>query len=123
MVKSKENLLGAYAFLVGVTLAVAMGLLQKSIVGGSASNVPYIILVILGIIVGTLNVGDKNSMTFLFASVSLVIVSGMGQSALIYVSTVPVLSSLSAILASLLVMLIPATIIVALKTGFSISKI
>lgn len=123
MVKSKENLLGAYAFLVGVTLAVAMGLLQKSIVGSSASNVPYIILVILGVLVGALNVGDKNSMTFLFASVSLVIVSGMGQSALIYVSTVPVLSSLSAILASLLVMLIPATIIVALKTGFSISKI
>lgn len=123
MVKSKENLLGAYAFLIGVTIAVIMGLLQKSIVGSSASNVPYIILVILGVIVGTLNVGDKNSMTFLFASVSLVIVSWMGQSALIYVSTVPVLSSLSAILASLLVMLIPATIIVALKTGFSISKI
>ena len=122
MVKSKENLLGAYAFLVGVILSVIMGLLQKSIVG-SASNIPYIILVLLGVLVGTLNVGDKDSMTFLFASVSLVIVSGFGQSALIYVSSVPVLSSLSAILAALLVMFVPATIIVSLKTVFSIAKI
>lgn len=122
MVKSKENLLGAYAFLVGVILAVIMGLLQKSI-AGSASNVPYIILVLLGILVGSLNVGDKDSMTFLFASVSLVIVSGFGQSALIYVSSVPVLSSLSTILAALLVMFVPATIIVSLKTVFSIAKI
>ena len=123
MVKSKENLLGAYAFLVGVILAVIMGLLQKSITGSSASNIPYIILVILGVLVGSLNVGDKDSMTFLFASVSLVIVSGFGQSALIYVASVPVLSSLSAILAALLVMFIPATIIVSLKTVFSIAQI
>jgi hypothetical protein len=122
MVKSRENLLGAYAFLVGVILAVLVGLLQRSIVS-SANNVPYIALVLIGILVGFLNVGDKDSLTFLFASVSLVILSGFGQSALIYLSTIPILSSLSAILAALLIMLIPATIIVALKTAFSIAKI
>jgi hypothetical protein len=122
MVKSKENLLGAYAFLVGVILAVVLGLLQKSLVG-SANNSPYVVLVLLGVLVGFLNTGDKDSMVFLFASVALVIVSGFGQSALIYVSSVPVLSSLSDILAALLVMMVPATIIVALKAVFSMAKI
>jgi hypothetical protein len=99
-----------------------LGLLQKSLVG-SANNSPYVVLVLLGVLVGFLNTGDKDSMVFLFASVALVIVSGFGQSALIYVSSVPVLSSLSDILAALLVMMVPATIIVALKAVFSMAKI
>lgn len=122
MVKSRENLVGAYAFLVGVILAIVLGLLQKSL-SSSASNIPYSILVVLGIIVGSLNVGDKDSITFLGASISLVIVAGLGQSVLIYISTIPILSNLNAILSALLVLFVPATIIVALKTVFSISKI
>jgi len=122
MVKAKENLIGAWAFLIGVILAIGLGLSQKYL-GVSTSNVPYAILVILGIIVGFLNVGDKDSFTFLLASLALVIVSGFGQSSLIYVSTIPILSSLNAILSALLVMFVPATIIVALKTVFSIARI
>src|SRR3989338_6315451 len=113
MVKSRENLIGAYAFLIGVIFAIAMGLFQKML-GIDYSNAPYAFLVILGIIVGFLNVGDRDSMTFLIASLSLVIVSGFGQSALVYVSNVPILSSLTTILAALLVLFVPATIIVAL---------
>ena len=122
MVKSRENLLGAYAFLIGVILAVVLGLLQKSLLA-SESNIPYAILVLIGILVGSLNVGDKDSNTFLLASLALVIVSGFGQSALIYLSTIPVLSSLNSILNALLVLFVPATIIVALKTVFSIAKV
>ncbi len=122
MVKSKENLLGAWAFLIGVVLAILLGLFQKYI-GGSASNIPYAILVVLGVVVGFMNVGDKDSKTFLLASLALVIVSGFGGNTLIYVSTIPILSSLNAILAALLVMFVPATIIVALKTVFSIARI
>ena len=121
MVKSQENLLGAWAFLIGVILAIALGLFQKYL-SNAASNLPYAILVVLGIIIGFLNVGDKDSMTFLLASLALVIVSGFGQSALIYVSQIPILGSMSAILSALLVMFVPATIIVALKTVFSIAK-
>ncbi len=122
MVKARENLIGAYAFLIGVILAIFVGILQKAIYV-STSSLPYAILVVLGIIVGFLNVGDRDSQTFLLASLALVIVSGFGQSALIYVSNIPILSSLNAILAALLVMFVPATIIVALKTVFSIAHI
>lgn len=122
MVKSKENLVGAYAFLIGVVLAVILGLSQKYIVG-TTSNLPYAILVILGLIVGFMNTGDKDSTTFLLASVSLVIVSALGQNALIYLSNLPILSSLTEILKALVVLFVPATIIVALKTVFSIANV
>jgi len=122
MVKSQENLIGAYAFLIGVIFAVVIGLTQK-IFDITYSNIPYAILVIFGIVIGFLNVANKDSMTFLFASLALVIVSGFGQTALVYVSNIPVLSSLTSILASLLLLFVPATIIVALKTVFNIAKI
>ncbi len=123
MVKSRENLVGAYAFLIGVILAVLVGILQQSLNVAKTSSVPYALLVILGILVGFFNFSDKDSFTFLVASLSLVIVSGFGQTALIYVSSVPILSSLGAVLSALMVMFVPATIIVALKTVFSISRI
>ncbi|MEM4181566.1 MAG: hypothetical protein QXX68_00160 [Candidatus Pacearchaeota archaeon] len=122
MVKSKENLLGAYAFLIGVILAVLVGILQTTL-DIRSSGIPYILLVILGVGVGLFNFNEKDSFTFLVASLSLVIVSGFGQTALVYVSKVPILSSLSDILAALMVMFVPATIIVALKTVFSIASI
>jgi len=122
MIKSRENLVGAYAFLVGVIFAILMGISQK-LFNTTYSNFPYAFLVILGIIIGFLNIGDRDSMTFLIASLSLVIVSGFGQSALIYVSNIPILSSLTAILASLLVMFVPATIIVALKVVFNLARV
>ncbi len=119
--KSRENLLGAWAFLIGVILAVVIGLFQSKLQSG-ASNLIYGLLVFLGILVGIINTSDKDSLTFLLASVSLVVVSGLGQSTLIFISNIsPILSYLSAILAALLVMFVPATIIVALKTVFAIS--
>ena len=122
MVKSRENLVGAWSFTAGVVLAVIIGLLQPII--GVENNLPYIILVILGVIIGLSKVSDEQSMTFLLAAVALVIVSGMGQSTLIFISNInPVLSSLSSILSSLLVMFVPATIAMALKTVFSITNI
>jgi hypothetical protein len=123
MVKSRENLIGAYAFLIGVILAVLVGILQQSLDVARTSSIPYALLVLLGLLVGFFNFSDRDSFTFLVASLSLVIVSGFGQTALIYVAQVPILSSLSAVLSALMVMFVPATIIVALKTVFSISKI
>jgi|LSQX01.1.fsa_nt_gb hypothetical protein len=123
MAKSRENLIGAYTFLIGVILAVVVGILQKTLGISETNSLPYAVLVVLGIFIGFIRFSDKDSFSFLIASLSLVIVSGFGQTALVYVSSVPILSSLSAVLAALMVMFVPATIIVALKLVFSISKI
>jgi len=127
VLKSSENSIGAWSFLVGVVLAIIIGL--------SASFLPlhflseynaqiYGALVVLGIIVGFLNVTGRDSQAFLLAGVSLVIVSKFGMESvtgsLIGVGVGNVVSST---FAALLVLFVPATIIVALKTVFSIAKI
>ena len=122
MVKSRENLIGAYAFLVGVILAVILGLFNQSL--ESAGGVFYSVLVLIGLIVGFMNVGDKNSSTFLMASLALVIVGALGNEPLKYVAQNNyVVSALRNILSSLLVLFVPATIIVSLKTVFAMAKI
>ena len=122
MVRSKENLVGAYAFLIGVILAVIIGLFNKPL--DSAGGLFYSALVIIGLIVGFMNVGDKNSSTFLMASLSLVIAGALGAEGLKYIaSSNQVVASLRNVLGSLLVLFVPATILVALKTVFSMAKI
>ena len=122
MVKSKENLLGAYSFLIGVILAIIFGLLSDSL--SSASTVFYTAIILIGCIVGFLNMGDKDNHTFLLASVSIVIVGALGLEPLIYLGGKNiVVDTLRNVLGSLLILFIPATVIVAIKTVFSIAKI
>ncbi len=124
MVRARENLIGAYAFLIGVVLAIILGVFGGGSRAGSTS-ILYVVLVVLGLLVGLLiNTTDKNTNTFLFASLSLVIVGGLGNSTLIFIYNLsPVLGILNDILSALLVLFIPATIMVALKTVFAITKI
>ena len=81
-IKSKENSLGAWAFLIGVILALLIGL-STTIIPIPAltaySAQIYAILSILGLIVGFVNVTGKESQTFLLAGAVLVIVSRFGM--------------------------------------------
>jgi hypothetical protein len=122
MVKSRENLVGAYAFLIGVILAIIFGLFNSSL--EKAGGLFYSTLVLIGLIVGFANTSDKEARTFLFASLALVIVGALGKDALIFIAKDNyVVSSLRNILGSLLVLFVPATIIVALKTVFAMAKV
>lgn len=122
MVKSKENLVGAYAFLIGVVLAVIFGLFNEPL--EQAGGMFYSILILIGIVVGFMNAGDKDSITFLMASVSLVIVASLGMEPLKYIALDNYfVTSLRNVLGSLLVLFVPATIIVALKTVFAMAKV
>jgi len=121
MVKSKENLLGAYAFLVGVVLAIIFGLFNKPL--EQATGMFYTVLILIGLIVGFMNVGDKDSPTFLLASLSIVIVGALGLEPLKYIANNFVVETLRNVLGSLLVLFVPATIIVSLKSVFAIAKI
>ena len=83
-----------------------------------------IILVILGVIIGFFSVrtdSQQQATVFLLATVSLVIVSSMGQERLIVIREIGI--PLITILNALLTMFIPATIIVAVKTLFSVASV
>lgn len=119
-IKSRENLISAWFFLIGVILAIAVGIFARS------RTEPFIlgILAILGLIVGFF-VAEKDVQTFLFASVSLVLVSFAGIQGLVIdaaIRGIAIGRIVSSILGALLVLFVPATIIVALKTVFSLAK-
>lgn len=125
-IKARENVIGAWAFLFGIILAVSTGFLSA----GKASPLVLIILAVLGIVISFF-VAEKNVQTFLLASVSLVIVSFAGIQGLVSSATVFGVNTVTgvnigrigvSILGALLVLFIPSTIIVALKTVFSLAR-
>jgi hypothetical protein len=127
VLRSKENTIGAWAFLVGVVLALIIGLSTTLVsipVLTSYSAQAYAILVLLGIFVGFMNVTGKDSQTFLLAGTVLVIVSRFGMDSVTgTLIGIGVGDAVSSIFGALLALFAPATIIVALKTVFSIAKV
>ena len=121
VIRSRENVVGAWAFLAGIVLSIVVGIFA----GGNIN--PYIVWILLGLgaVVGYF-VSEKNVRTFLLASVSLVVVSYVGISGMVLnaaISGIEIGRVVSSILGTLLMLFVPATIIVALKSVFSISTI
>ena len=110
----RKNLLGAWAFLIGVILAVIFAFITAGAWLGW-------VLVIVGIIIGLLNITDAEVQPFLLAGAILVIVSyfGSGVFALIKIGEIAFLAN---VLSNILTLFVPATIIVALKSVFSMAK-
>ena len=115
--KGAGNLLGAWAFIIGVVLAVIFGLFAVPAV---ATWLPWV-LVIVGLLVGFLNIADVEVQPFLIAGAILVIVANFGLDvfATILMGQKAILAN---ILGNLLMIFVPATIIVALKSVFSFAK-
>ncbi len=125
--KARENSLSAWAFLIGVILAV--------LVGASTALIPfktltayspqiYAVLVLLGVFIGFVNVTGKDSEKFMIAGTVLVVVSKFGMDSVKgSLIGIGVGSLVGSIFASLLALFVPATIIVALKTVFSIANV
>jgi hypothetical protein len=119
-VKARENLVGAWAFLIGAVLALLVGIFAQNRTNPTILGV----LALIGLVAGYF-VAEKNVQTFLIASVSLVIVSFAGIQGLVLdaaVRGIEIGKLVSSVLGALLVMFVPATIVVALKTVFSLAK-
>ncbi len=127
VIKSRENTIGAWAFLIGLVLAIVIG------ISTSLVSIPFLtrfnaqiygILVLMGIIVGFMNVTGRDSQTFLIAGVVLVIVSKFGMESVTgSLIGVGINDFMSSIFGALLALFVPATIIVALKTVFGIANV
>ena len=119
-IRSRENVVGAWAFLSGIVLSIIVGTFARS-------GNPYITWILLGLgaVIGYF-VSENNVRTFLLASVSLVVVSYVGVSGMVLnaaISGISIGQVFSSILGALLLLFVPATIVVALKSVFSISTI
>ena len=108
--RGSNNQLGSWAFLVGLIIAIVIGLF------GQLGPAWLMALVIIGLLVGLVNVSSRETTPFLISGSVLIIASAFGGDVL---SPVPYAS---AIFDALLVLFIPATIVVAIKNVFAIAR-
>jgi len=127
VLKSKENTIGAWTFLIGVILAIGIGIFTTLLpIPALIEYSPeiYVILVLIGLTVGFLNVTGKESQTFLIAGAVLVVVSKFGlESVTGTIIGIGIGDAVASVFGALIALFAPATIIVALKTVFSIAKV
>jgi hypothetical protein len=126
MIKAKENSIGAWTFLTGVVLAIIFGIFT----GNYTNPIILTVIVFLGLVVGFF-VAERDVKTFLLASTASVVASFAGIQGLatdvalrgISVSGVEISKIIASVLGALLFLFVPATIVVAIKTVFSIAKV
>lgn len=103
-----SNIIGKYGLIAGVVIAILIGLF------GVGSTALLWVLVVLGLLIGLLNIKGGEEIPFLIAVTVLVIVSYMSKGALEPIGLEPVLDAIMALI-------VPAAIIVALKEVFAVA--
>jgi|TARA_B100001964_G_C13769185_1_gene395242 hypothetical protein len=103
---------GSWAFIVGLVVAIIFGI--PSI---SAQSWVAPVLVILGLIIGFLNITEKEVSSFLIAAIALVVAGNAN------LSQVPAIGGfLSGILGNFVVLMAPAAVVVAVKAIWELAK-
>lgn len=115
-----DKKLGSYAFLVVLALAVIAGLVTGLMQPSDpetlvATTTITWILVILGLIVGLLNITKKESESFLVASIALLLFSAALPAVLLVQPLRAVLSNISAFVG-------PAALLVSLKVIYKLAE-
>ncbi len=108
--KESKSVIGSWAFLIGVVLAVVLGAL------GQMNATVLWILALIGIVIGLLNIADEEATPFLMSGAVLIIAASFGAEA------IGVIGVFDRILQALLVIFVPATIIVAIRNVFSLAR-
>ena len=110
---TKKKGWGEWAFVLGVLLAIVAGLMSNLLSAGTVG----LALVVLGLIVGFLNVQKKETASFLVAAIALML-TGLAQ-----VDQLPLIGTyLDSILGNIVVFVAPAVLVVSLKTIFELGK-
>ena len=116
-----EKQIGNYSFIIGVIIAVVLGLAASKL--GDAAVWLWSLLIVLGLVVGFLNVSGKETKDFLLVTVSLVIVAFAGGSQIEKWQNVQLIGQyLSGIFNSILAFVIPASVVVGLKEVWELAK-
>ena len=110
--------MGEWAFIIGVLIAIVIGLFSGSL-EANVQGWLVLLLVVLGLIVGLLNVTATESTPFLIAAAALMLTGLSGDT----LSNIPKIGSyLSGIVVQIAVFVTPAAIVVALKAIQSLAK-
>lgn len=111
----KSVQVGHYAFLAGIVIAVIAGIFEKLL---DPQLVPLLLL-ILGLLVGFLNVGAKEITEFLVAGIALTLVSAVSN----IIDTIPGIGlSVGKILVNIGIFVTFAVLVVALKAIWELAE-
>ena len=111
-----DQKIGSWAFIIGVVIAIIAGLLGTSVFAGAASWIP-VLFIVLGVIIGFLNISDKEAQHFLVAVIALLAASGVNW------GVVPAIGTyLGDIFLNIAALMAPAGIIVGLKSVWSMAS-
>ncbi|MEK6946382.1 MAG: hypothetical protein AABX32_02140 [Nanoarchaeota archaeon] len=113
--------LGQWAFIIGVLLAIVVGVFAANLQDTTKGTLT-LVLVVLGLVVGFLNVTEKETTPFLVAAAALMLTAtsvGTLQSIDLGVSLGKYLAN---IVSQIAVFVAPAAVIVALKAINSLAK-
>ena len=117
-----EKQIGKYSFIAGVVIAVLLGLAIPAL--SSAKDWLFTIMVLLGLVVGFLNISGKETKDFLLVTVALVIVAYIaGAQVNSWASEVQVIGKyLSGIFGNIVAFVVPASVVVALRETWELAK-
>ncbi len=122
MAKGKSNVLGMigfWAFILGLVIAVVVGIMAAlGMAGEGLMSAVIIILIILGLIIGFLNITAKEILLFLVATIALIVVGGVFAPLNIFA----VGAMLDSILALIATLMAPAAIVAAIKALWAVGK-
>ncbi len=105
-------MVGFWAFIIGVVLAIVGGLVAPQ------NAIIIIILVIIGLIIGFLNVTAKEVTLFLVATIALLVAGGVFEPIkLLGIGTI-----LNNMLGYIAIMMAPAAVVVAIKALWAAAK-
>lgn len=121
MAKGKTNvasMIGFWAFIIGLVIALAVGIMAA--LGTAAAIMPatIIVLIILGLLIGFLNITAKEILLFLVATIALIVVGSVFAP----LTTFSVGKILDAILALVATLMAPAAIVAAIKALWAVGK-
>lgn len=119
IVNKVANKMIAYAFTVGVVIALVLGLISSWL---PESMLPYLtsILILAGIVVGFFNITPSETRDYVLFATALVIVTGFGGDLLSEIQSIgPYLTS---VLAHIMAFILPSVIIVGIRAIINLAK-
>ena len=117
-----EEKIGHYSFIGGVILAVVLGLFSTQLQGTQAEPWLASLLVLLGLVVGFINVSGKATKEFMLVAIVLILASYAGGASDTLSSVQIIGEYLAGVFTQILAFVVPATIVVGLKDVWSLGK-
>ena len=105
------GIIGAWSFIIGLIVALLMGIFSSTQIPNSTTT---IVLLVLGLIVGLLNINDKEIMPFLIAGIAFMLAAT--------ISTVVPFPWIPRVMANIAVFILPAVVVGSFKAIYILAK-